>query len=510
MTSLQELKDKWFIDVTNEGAFPPQTRFPGSKIQPHADGNLVEPLIDGAAIMGDFYYRVEEMLKSENPNQCQIMVAAMGIDPVKLLGENGPAKDAMTTMIDAAAAGVQVYFLGSGHPGSGSGTKAFAEKLIAAGGHGAADKRYAGQQGGHHQKFNVTRGPDGQWTALVSSADFFYARWDTPDHQPENPERNKKGGPTHDLGLKVRGPAVADVAMSFVERWNDPNTEATDPPISSKAPTDFLDPPIPEAGPHSVQVLRTYPIIKPWFPAIRRKTGYSWSQQGEYTFWAAYLNAIKQAREYIYIEDQYVYAFHDPPYIETSTGVKRETDFVYQLGEALKRGVDVVALAPGRNNVPWKHYEIQQRQIASAYLREIAESNPKHGNFIISKLHIGGNDPTIHSKLLLVDDEYALIGSGNICERSIAFITEMQLGVVDAENRFVRDLRLALWQEHLELDSPDSLLDPRSAVEQFHDNAAVGSGRLYLLPSSKPSFKFPYRVIFNVIVDPYSGPERAS
>lgn len=504
MTSLHELKDKWFIDVTDENNFPPQIRFPGSTIQPYTDGNLVEPLIDGAAIMGDFYYRVEEMQKSDEPSQCQIMVAAMGIDPIKLLGENGPADDAMKTMIDAAAAGVQVYFLGSGHPGLGAVSKSFAKKLIACGSQGAIDKRFAGLQGGHHQKFNVTRGPDGEWVAVVSSADFFFARWDTPDHQPENPVRPKKGGPTHDIGLKVRGPAVADIAMSFAERWNDPSSaDTTSPPITTRMPTDFLEPPIPEAGSQSVQVLRTYPII-------RRKKGYSWSHQGEYTFWAAYLNAIKQARQYIYIEDQYIYTFHDPPYIESSTGVKRDTDFVYQLGEALKRGVDVVALAPGRNDVIWKHYEIQQRRRAAEYLREIAESNPKHGNFIISKLHIGGKDPTIHAKLLLVDDEYAMVGSGNICERSIAFITEMQLGVVDAENRFVRDLRLALWQEHLELDSPDSLLDPRTAVEQYYDNASRGAGRLRLLPSTKPRLKFPYRFIFNVIIDPYSGPERES
>ncbi len=504
MTSLQELKDKWFIDVSDTSVFPPQTRFPGSKIQPYADGNLVEPLIDGAAIMGDFYYRVEEMLKSDDPSQCQIMVAAMGIDPIKLLGENGPAKDVMTTMIDAAKAGAKVYFLGSGHPGLGAKSKSFAKKLIAGGGQGATDKRYAGVQGGHHQKFNVTRGPNGEWVALVSSADFFFARWDTPDHQPENPDRPQKGGPTHDLGLKVRGPAVADVAMSFAERWNDPSSaETTSPPIKTKIPLDFLDSPMPEAGPHSVQVLRTFPII-------RRKKGYTWSNQGEYTFWAAYLNAIKQARQYIYIEDQYVFTFHDPPYIKTSTGVKRDTDFVYQLGEALKRGVDVVALAPGRNNAIWKHYEIQQRRRASQYLQEIAESNPNNGKFVISKLHIGGKDPTIHAKTLLVDDEYALIGSGNMCERSIAFITEMQLGVVDAENRFVRDLRLALWQEHLELDSPDSLLDPRLAVEQYRDNATAETGRLRLLPSTKPSFEFPYRFLFNVIVDPYSGPERES
>ena len=106
---MQELKDKWFIDVTNEGAFPPQTRFPGSKIRPHADGNLVEPLIDGAAIMGDFHYRVEEMLKSEDPNQCQIMVAAMGIDPVKLLGENGPAKDEKVAEIFTAILSALIF-----------------------------------------------------------------------------------------------------------------------------------------------------------------------------------------------------------------------------------------------------------------------------------------------------------------------------------------------------------------------------------------------------------------
>lgn len=502
MTSLQELKDKWFIDVTDQDAFPPQARFPGSKVQPHTDGNLVEPLIDGLAIMGDFYYRVDDMLKSKDPGQCQIMVAAMGIDPVKLTGENGPAKDAMTTMQEAAEAGVQVYFLGSGHGGPFTPTKTFAKKLSASGGYGAVDRRYPGRIGGHHQKFNVTRGPDGQWVCVVSSADFFFARWDTPDHLAENPNRPK--GPTHDIGLKVRGPAVADVGLTFAERWNDPSSpETTSPSITTRAPTDFLDPPIPEAGPSSVQLLRSFPLIK-------RKKGYSWSNVGEYTFWAAYLNAIKKARRYIYVEDQYIYTFHDPPYIKTSTGVKRETDFVYQMGEALKRGVDVVALAPGRNNAVWKHYEIRQRRIAAEYLREISESSPDHGNFVICTMHNGGKDPTIHAKLLLVDDEYAMIGSGNVCERSIAFISELQLGVVDPEERLVRDLRLALWQEHLELDTPDSLLDPRMGVEQWHDNAASESGRLRLLSSKRPRVEFPYRFLFNKIIDPYSGPDRES
>lgn len=504
MTTLQELKDKWFVDVNQEEAFPPQTRHRATNIQPSTDGNLVEPLIDGLAVMGDFHYRVVEMVNSDKPEDCLIFVAAMGIDPVKLLGENGPAKDAMTTMIEAAEAGVNVHFLGSGQGNMASNSESFAKKLIERGSQGATDKRFPGLTGGHHQKFNASRGPDGHWTALVSSADFFFSRWDSPEHTPENPNLPKKGGPTHDLGLKVKGPAVADIVGTFRERWNDPSSaEGTSPPIQYSLPDYFGDSPLPKVGPHSVQVLRTYPLIK-------KGKRYSWSDQGEYTIWAAYLQTIKQAQQYIYIEDQYLFTFHDPPYIETSTGVKRDTDIVYQLGEALKRGVDVVALVPGRNSAIWKHYEIQQRRRAAEYLQGIAEASPDHGQFVICTLRIGGNDPTIHSKLMLVDDEYTLVGSANICQRSIAYITELQLAVVDEENKLAKDLRMALWQEHMELDTPDSLINPRDAVGDFRDTAASGKGRLRLLPAKRFKPEFPYRFMFNRIVDPYSGPERES
>ena len=56
MTSLDELKRKWFIDTADErpfdegpfgeGSFPPQARHPGSLLDDHSDGNLVTPLID--------------------------------------------------------------------------------------------------------------------------------------------------------------------------------------------------------------------------------------------------------------------------------------------------------------------------------------------------------------------------------------------------------------------------------------------------------------------------------
>ena len=126
MPSLSELKQKWFIDVEDSHSFPPQQRHPGSQLQPSTDGNQVELLIEGATVMGDFYYRVQEMLASDDPDQGQIMVAAMGIDPVKGLGKEDSAPDAMTLMLQAAEAGVQVYFLASGQGGLGTKSKKFA------------------------------------------------------------------------------------------------------------------------------------------------------------------------------------------------------------------------------------------------------------------------------------------------------------------------------------------------------------------------------------------------
>ena len=62
MTSLDELKKKWFIDTADSGVFPPQVRHPNSLLEDHSDGNLVRPLINGVNIMGHFHDRMEQLL----------------------------------------------------------------------------------------------------------------------------------------------------------------------------------------------------------------------------------------------------------------------------------------------------------------------------------------------------------------------------------------------------------------------------------------------------------------
>ncbi len=504
MHTLQELKDKWFLDMSLEGEFPPQTRHPETQLQAHTDGNLVEPIIDGAPLMAEFYERAEVIINAPDPAQYEVWLAQWKLTPVKLLGETNSAADAETKILKLAEAGTRIFFLGSGHTGQDRMTRMFAKKLIDGGGQAASDRRLP-LYGSQHQKFYIFRGPENDWIALLGSADLNYSRWDTPGHLANNPDRSEKGeGPSHDVSLRVQGPAVHDIALTFAERWNDTaNRQRTHPNLSSTIPTSFLDEALSPMGPHSVQVLRTYGI------ETDPNRAYSWSNQGEFTIWAAYINAIKKAERYIYIEDQYFYPFCYPSAFKAPSGTLRNSDIVYQLGQAIKRGADVMVLVPSRkgNRNPSVPYQRYARRTGANYLRKISKTEAGAGRFLISYLAAGEVDPVIHSKLMLVDDEFTLVGSANVCQRSMSGDTEVHLGVVDADNQLARDLRLALWQEHMDLTTPDTILDPAAGFDAFQTYAANATGRLRLLPTDPGRRPIGHELAMKFI-DPYRGPER--
>ncbi len=59
---------------------------------------------------------------------------------------------------------------------------------------------------------------------------------------------------------------------------------------------------------------------------------------------------------------------------------------------------------------------------------------------------------TVHSKIVLVDDRFACLGSANLFSRSMAGTDhELSVAVVDTGDA-VRDLRVRLWSDHLRLD----------------------------------------------------------
>lgn len=89
------------------------------------------------------------------------------------------------------------------------------------------------------------------------------------------------------------------------------------------------------------------------------------------------------------------------------------------INAAALRGVKVEILLPEKNNLPYMAWA------TNAYLFELLEHN----------VHIFYQPPPfVHSKLLLIDDEYALIGSANIDPRSLRLNFEFNVEIFADES----------------------------------------------------------------------------
>jgi phosphatidylserine/phosphatidylglycerophosphate/cardiolipin synthase-like enzyme len=494
--SLDELKKKWFLDFSSSVAgFPPIRRHEGSAVSTSTDDNLVTPLIDGQDYMAVWHDQVAAMTAGD-----ELYHAGWRFEGINTLGESTPSSNALDTVNAADSAGAKMYVMTDRSVA----TYIYnlptvlwlRSKLIWT---AALDNRFP-PLGSQHQKFACLKRA-AEPSAVVGSIDISKTRWDRPTHAPVDKERNPRfGKPTHDTGVRIQGPAVADVELTFTERWNDSTRSFGLEPLAPPLPliTTPVTPPA-KRGTHSVQALHTYGRTKKLF-------GYSWSPVGEFTVWAAYLNALLNATTYIYIEDQYFLAFDWPPCHTRPAGIARDSDIVYQLGEAIRRGVKVAVLVPSNAEDPVHAYQKYQRDIAANYLATVASRAP--GEFVIASPHNGTGWIYVHSKLLIVDDEFVLIGSANVGQRSMSCDAELSVGIVDATGTFAQEFRKSLWGEHL-VRSAGTLDDPNAAYALFKSDTLASSGRVRPYPTGAPgSPPAGHDKAMVMIVDPYYGPPR--
>lgn len=139
--------------------------------------------------------------------------------------------------------------------------------------------------GVYHQKYVTIRRADGSYVAYLGGIDINSDRPDTVIH------RAKK--PFHDLQVRITGPAIEDVVLSYQERAKRHNVQ----PVIAQADVAQLQP----AGTHLVQIARTYFKTAAGSPT----RALEFAPNGETTPICTIKNAIAQARDFIYIEDQY-------------------------------------------------------------------------------------------------------------------------------------------------------------------------------------------------------------
>ncbi|MEZ5853923.1 MAG: phospholipase D-like domain-containing protein [Hyphomicrobiaceae bacterium] len=450
--------------------------------QPHfTTGNHVTALVDGKGYMAD-------LRNSLMACDGSLLISGWRVTGAQILNpvlQNGTlAGDTFLNLVAAAAKrGCSVRALLFNVPG----TRApgpfrlwhakdnydFATAINALGGEAILDSRLAKvPASAHHQKFIVaTSRTGGSSVAYVGGIDICLDRWDLGAHDGR-PERQQDGLAIgeiethtasqpgwHDVQVRVEGPAVAQIWGAFRDRWNDPR-----PPNNDRRLSEFRgrtpiseDPPVANAlGSLAVQVNQTLPAGA--FPVA--------GGPGEATIADAHIAAIDRAEHYVYVEDQYVWP----------------CALVERLELALARGVRVLMVVA-------RDYDAPGLSVIAKRLRlQVAERLRRAGGDRFAMFHIertDGKQIYVHSKVLIIDDCYASIGSANFNARSLTNDTELQLGIVDQELvettingevetvcRFAHDLRRTLWAEHLEVDAT-LLRDPIAAIDMYWARAPI-------------------------------------
>jgi phosphatidylserine/phosphatidylglycerophosphate/cardiolipin synthase-like enzyme len=430
----------------------------------YTSNNLVTPLVDGEAYMGNLYANLGDLKQQEF-----VLLAGwefksdQPLDPydklnTKLLDQLKKAvvKNGIVRML---AWDSTVPFVGN---------KEMVEALGKVAGTGTA--YLVPNEGGsflsHHQKEVVIGKNDWKDScAYVGGIDLAPDRWDDGEHKKKVKEANFIGW--HDIQVKVQGDAVLQLWANFAERWFNgaQSLKKAGQPQPASCPVPQFRATLP--GSHHVQVLRTVTHVSSKFPERTMPNG-------ERTVLCALQKAISKAEHYIYIEEQFLWDCELADFIARRMGEKPQLRLI-------------VVLAAG-TELPLQYGEWHYHQRSKFFMTVMGKRNKAEiefgrktrvyafGLFPIEKV---GQPVYVHSKLMIIDDRFVSIGSANFDARSMFVDTELTVGVVDSVLvdgdlsderqkvcKFARDLRVRLWKEHLNVQDLGTY-DFDSALDMF-------------------------------------------
>ncbi|KAH1113302.1 hypothetical protein J1N35_006680 [Gossypium stocksii] len=416
----------------------------------------------------------------------------------------------------------------------------------------------------HHQKFALVdtqaAGNNRKITAFVGGIDLCDGRYDTPEHRIlhdldtifkddfHNPTFSAgikaPRQPWHDLHTRIEGPAAYDVLINFEQRWREstkwkdfcllcagkmPSNDDALIRIEriswilspSLAVTDHGTTIIPEDDPKlhvlsiddrdnwDVQIFRSIDSgsVK-GFPRPMRKPEnqnllVSKKVVIEKSIQTAYIQAIRSAQHYIYIENQYFlgssYAW--PSYkdagadhlipmelaLKVASKIRARERFVVYVviplwPEGDTKSLSVQEILYWQSQTMQMMYDIIARELKSM---QITDSHPQdYLNFYclgkreeVTPEMLGGNGTSVsdsakfgrfmiyvHAKGMVIDDEYVIVGSANINQRSMAGTKDSEIAMAAYQPHYtwaekkkhprgqtlqVYGYRMSLWAEHL-------------------------------------------------------------
>lgn len=299
----------------------------------------------------------------------------------------------------------------------------------------------------HHEKIVII---DGE-RAFVGGIDLTALagdRYDSPTHPPTTPLG------WHDAAVELTGPVVADVARHFVDRWGEVTGEQLGIPV----------PPAP-TGAVTVQVTRTVP-----------ERTYRFARRGVFSLLDGYLRALRSAREFVYLENQFLWS--------TEVGAVLADKLTHPPCAQFR----ILLVLPAR---PASGADTTRGQLGA-----LLEADGGAGRLLATTLTAqqgSASSPLyVHAKIGIVDDRWLTVGSANLNDHSL--FNDTELNVTTSDPAVVRGTRLRLWAEHLQLGAAEIDGDPSVVIDQWwrpiavreharRQAGAAPSRRLTLLPA---------------------------
>ena len=302
----------------------------------------------------------------------------------------------------------------------------------------------------HHQKFIVVDDA----VAFVGGYDLTRARWDTSAHAADDPRRVDHRGqpypPFHDVGMVVGGACATALGELARERWR----RATDRMPRRAAPARVAD-----VWPESVK-----PALTDVDVAIARTEPPFDGRPAVTEIRALCLDAIASARGFIFAENQYF----------TSQTIAEA--FAERL--QAPAGPDIAIVSP-YTQCGW--LETSTMGVLRARNHRMLRAADRHNRYrlyapMLPWLNHKIACLNVHSKVLIVDDELAIVGSANLANRSLGIDTECNLAIESRGDPRIRAaiaaLREKLLAEHLDTQ-PAEIAAALTREERLH--AAIDS-----------------------------------
>ena len=305
----------------------------------------------------------------------------------------------------------------------------------------------------HHQKIAVIDNS----LAVCGGIDMTVKRWDTRDHNEDEPNRKDPGGgvyePWHDATMMMEGEIADALSELGRDRWIRAGGTPLLPIQRSKQSCwpDGLKPTFENV---EVGIARTRAAHRDWEAVDEIKQ--------------LFLEHIKRARKFIYAESQYFAS--------------------RAIGEAILERMqeddppEIVVVHP-RHADGW--LEQQAMDHARAQLVRCIEEVDTKNRFSIWVPYTGFTPIYVHAKIMIVDDEIFRIGSANLNNRSMGLDSECDVFVDCAREgnghacEAIRDIRYSLLAEHcgLEEDAIGEQLEKHGSMVAMIDHSITETGR---------------------------------